>query len=149
MHSSHNNSDAPYLDSFSLLVLRAGVAIALCFFHLIPEATTGWEAIWNEESWPLAEFVAGFGVPQTKWVLASLLVLAFLAAVGLTLGFLIRFSASLLLVGAIVSGITAVREESVEGLELSIVHGLVLLFFLLRGAGAFSGDHYFANRRSD
>ena len=147
MYSLQKTTEGAAWADVALLLFRVGLVVALGFFQLAPEAPKGWEAIWNQKPWPLAKVAAGFGVPQAQWVLAAAMVLGCLALLGIATGFLTRLSSALLLAGAIAFGYGAVKDTDVEGLELSIVYSLSLLYLLLRGPGYLSADGYFSRNR--
>lgn len=147
MHPSHQRAHGPALPDAFLLLLRIAVVTVGILFQLAPEAAQGWKVIWNETAWPLAQTVSAIGVPQAQWVTGSGIVLAFLAAAGLCLGFMTRTAAAFLLAVTGFFGYLAAIESAVMALELSLVYGSIFLFFMLRGPGYLSADQYF--RRPD
>ncbi|MGK0184543.1 MAG: putative membrane protein YphA (DoxX/SURF4 family) [Verrucomicrobiales bacterium] len=143
MYSSGHREHGASGDDVLLLLFRLAIVTLIVIFQLLPEATVGWAAIWQEKSWPLAEVVSGLGIPQAPWVLSSAVILVFLAALGVACGFITRLSAVVLLIGAVLVGYRAVTETEVVSLELALVYGSVFIFLLLRGPGYLSADRFF------
>ena len=147
MYPSSQRPPGAIAEDIALLLFRLTSVTVLVIFKLIPESTAGWAAIWHEKPWALADTVGSLGIPQAQWVTASAVVLVVLATFGVAIGFVTRFSATLLLCYVALLCYSAVKETEVAVLELALVYGCIFLFLLLRGPGNLSADRYF--RRAD
>jgi uncharacterized membrane protein YphA (DoxX/SURF4 family) len=143
MYPSSQRTPGTTAEDISLLLLRLAAVTVLVIFKLIPEATAGWAAIWHEKTWALADTIGSLGIPQAQWIAASAVVLIVLATLGLAIGFVTRFSATVLLFCAGLLCYSAVQQTEVTVLETALVYGCIFLFLLLRGPGNLAADRYF------
>jgi len=129
-----------HLDKFrnlGLLLLRGAVGLYMAFGHGLGKITGGPEQ-WAQLGGVL-EGILGFGFLPTFWGFMAA-VAEFVCALLVTLGFLSRPAALILVINMFVASMAHITGVFDGGPELAVIYGVVFLGLFLTGPGAYSID---------
>ncbi len=131
------------LSHVSLLVLRLGCVGILVFYHGWAEGHAAWSFLWTHEPWALVGTLktAGFPYPATLAVTAASI--CALASLTLTIGFLTRLSAFLILVVLVAATPISLASPAPIHRELHSFYLLGFSLIVLLGGGRHALDTIF------
>lgn len=136
---------------FSMLLLRIVSGLALIVYQGWLQVQQGWDYLWHDGKWELVQHFAerGHGTPMAIFYSILVAIFYFFSPVLLTLGFLTRLSALVILIGLIVTlnlGIQGAISTSLHSQTVAL-YLLICLFFILNGGGVLALDRFFDRRR--
>ena len=130
-----------------LLLLRFASACLLVYYELAIHLGKAWKNVWHEEPWGLVDQLQVRGVPIPSAVSVALILTAFLAAIGVLLGFLSRINSIVLIVIFLFFLIARVETSPNLTAESLLLYVIICTTLVVTGSGKFSMDHLLTSQR--
>ena len=133
--------------NIGLLFLRFVSICTLVYYELALHLGKAWKSVWKEEPWGLIDQFMIKGVPLPNAVSVSLILAAFLTALGVLLGFLARVNSILLMLILGFLLLAQVKTSPNLTAEAIVIYIGILLALVITGPGKFSLDHMLTTQR--
>ncbi len=134
--------------NIGLLFLRFATVCTLVYYELAIHLGKAWNNVWQDEvQWGLVDQFTDLNLPLPSPLAVTVILAAFLTAIGLLLGFLCRVN-SLILIG-IFGFLLLYQVKTSDNFtpEVIVVYLIIMATLFIVGAGRFSMDHILTSQR--
>jgi len=130
-----------------LLFLRAATVATLIYYELAIHLQKAWNNVWKEEDWGLVDQFVNLSLPLPGAVAVTIVLTAFLTAIGVFLGFLGRINAAILIL--ILGFLLMAKVQTSDNFTPEVIVLYIIIFtgLIITGSGRYSMDFLLTTQR--